>query len=59
MHDTTTINGTERKQVYCLVRVYDLLKEKVGVRVFIDPPRFSGSELQFESKGWRVKQPVV
>ena len=41
--------GVGRRDVYCIVRVYDLVKEKIGVRLFIDPWRYRDLELKFDT----------
>jgi hypothetical protein len=52
--------GTEdpagRKQVYCIVRVYNLLSDKIGIRIYIDPWRFRDRQLEFSpTDKWKVK----
>lgn len=48
--------GRTRRQVYCIVRVYDLLSDKIGVKLFIDPWRFRDGQLTFDTTDkWRVK----
>ncbi len=46
----------QRNQVYCIIRVYNLLSEQIGVRFFIDPWRFRERRLEFgTTEKWKVK----
>ncbi|KAI8941154.1 hypothetical protein NX059_002391 [Plenodomus lindquistii] len=46
---------TQHSDVYVIVRVYDLMTSNVGMKIFVDPMRFLGKELQFEAKEWTGK----
>ncbi|KAJ4318583.1 hypothetical protein N0V94_004361 [Neodidymelliopsis sp. IMI 364377] len=41
-------------KVYVLLRVYDMLKPDVGLEIFVDPIRFKGTKLEFETEQWYV-----
>ena len=47
------------KAVYVILRVFNLGKESMGVKVFVDPEsmRLAG-ELDFEAETWRVEASV-
>ncbi len=46
----------QRNRVYCIIRVYNLLSEQIGVRFFIDPWRFRESQLEFgTTEKWKVR----
>lgn len=46
----------DRNQVYCVVRVYNLLSDEIGIRFYIDPWRFRKGRLRFRTNdGWKVK----
>jgi hypothetical protein len=46
----------QRNQVYCIIRVYNLLSEQIGVRFFIDPWRFRERQLEFgTTEKWKVR----
>jgi len=46
----------QRNQVYCIIRVYNLLSEQIGVRFFIDPWRFRERRLEFgTTEKWKVR----
>lgn len=50
------VKSPDRTQVYCIVRIYDLLKDKIGIRIFIDPWRLREQQLEFGTTDkWRVK----
>lgn len=45
-----------RNRVYCIIRVYNLLSEQIGVRFFIDPWRFRERRLEFgTTEKWKVQ----
>lgn len=45
-----------RKQVYCIVRIYNLLSDRIGIRLFIDPWRFREGRLEFgTTEKWKVR----
>lgn len=55
MRKLGTVEDHSRGQVYCLVRVYNLLTDRIGIRFYIDPWRFRDSKLQFGTTDkWRV-----
>tara|TARA_R110002003_G_scaffold27_27_gene1529 strand:+ start:5311 stop:5484 length:174 start_codon:yes stop_codon:yes gene_type:complete len=41
-------------RVYVILRVYDMLAPSVGLKCFVDPLRFKGGRLEFESELWYV-----
>lgn len=41
-------------KVYVILRVYDLLTPNVGLKIFVDPLRFKGTQLEFETEQWYV-----
>jgi hypothetical protein len=46
----------QHNQVYCIIRVYNLLSEQIGVRFFIDPWRFRERRLEFGTmEKWKVR----
>jgi hypothetical protein len=46
----------QRNRVYCIIRVYNLLSEQIGVRFFIDPWRFRERRLEFgTTEKWKVR----
>ncbi|KAJ9605358.1 hypothetical protein H2200_010015 [Cladophialophora chaetospira] len=56
MRKLGTQDNSARKQVYCLVRVYNLLSDKIGIRFYIDPWRFREGRLEFgTTEKWKVK----
>jgi hypothetical protein len=49
-------HDTGRRQVYCIVRVYNLLSEQIGISFFIDPWRFREGRLEFgTTEKWKVR----
>jgi hypothetical protein len=44
----------KRSQIYVIIRVYDLITPEVKMKVFVDPVRFMGEGLEFESERWVV-----
>lgn len=43
------------RQVYCIVRVYNLLSDQIGISFFIDPWRFREGRLEFGTTAkWKV-----
>lgn len=47
--------GLPRRQVYCLIRVYNLLTDCIGIRFFIDPWRYRDHGLEFGTTDkWKV-----
>ncbi|KIW23153.1 uncharacterized protein PV07_11373 [Cladophialophora immunda] len=56
MRELGTQEESERTRVYCIVRVYNLLSDKIGVRIYIDPWRFREGRLEFGTTDkWKVK----
>lgn len=56
MRELGTQENGERKRVYCIVRVYNLLSDKIGIRLYVDPWRFRESRLEFgTTEKWKVK----
>lgn len=56
MRELGTQENSERKQVYCIVRVYNLLSDNIGIRIYMDPWRFRDRELEFGTTDkWKVK----
>lgn len=56
MRNLGEINSYDRKQVYCIVRVYNLLSSKIGIRLFVDPWRFREGVLEFGTTDkWKVR----
>jgi hypothetical protein len=55
----TTPTPPQRRQkhrIYCIIRVYNLLSDQIGVRFFIDPWRFRERQLEFGTTDkWKVK----
>jgi hypothetical protein len=52
----TTPRQRQRNRVYCIIRVYNLLSEQIGVRFFIDPWRFRERRLEFgTTEKWKVR----
>jgi hypothetical protein len=50
----------QRNRVYCIIRVYNLLSEQIGVRIFIDPWRFRERRLEFgTTEKWKVRAVMV
>ncbi len=48
--------STHENGVYCIVRVYNLLSEQIGIRFYIDPWRFREGRLEFDTtEKWKVK----
>ncbi|UPX10550.1 uncharacterized protein EKO05_0001202 [Ascochyta rabiei] len=43
-----------RNKVYVILRVYDMLTPDVGLEIFVDPLRFKGTKLDFETEQWYV-----
>ncbi|KAH6642718.1 hypothetical protein C7974DRAFT_469017 [Boeremia exigua] len=41
-------------KVYVILRVYDMLTPNVGLDIFVDPIRFKGTKLEFETEQWYV-----
>lgn len=41
-------------KVYVILRVYDMLTPNVGLEIFVDPLRFKGTKLEFETEQWYV-----
>lgn len=47
--------GRRVRQVYCIVRVYNLLSDQIGISFFIDPWRFREGRLEFGTTAkWKV-----
>jgi hypothetical protein len=52
----TPLRQRQRNRVYCIIRVYNLLSEQIGVRFFIDPWRFRERRLEFgTTEKWKVR----
>jgi hypothetical protein len=52
----TPLRQRQRSSVYCIIRVYNLLSEQIGVRFFIDPWRFRERRLEFgTTEKWKVR----
>lgn len=52
----TPPHGRRSNRVYCIVRVYNLLSNKIGVRFYIDPWRFREGKLEFGTTDkWKVR----
>jgi hypothetical protein len=50
----------QHSRVYCIIRVYNLLSEHIGVRFFIDPWRFRERRLEFgTTEKWKVRVVMV
>ncbi|OAG34109.1 hypothetical protein AYO21_11750 [Fonsecaea monophora] len=50
-----TKHNAPRRQVYCIVRVYNLLSNQIGISFFIDPWRFREGRLEFDTTDkWKV-----
>ena len=41
-------------KVYVIMRVFDLMEQDVGLKIFVDPLRFKETELNFEAEQWFV-----
>ncbi|KAH9866598.1 hypothetical protein J1614_008290 [Plenodomus biglobosus] len=41
-------------KVYVILRVYDMLTPDVALEIFVDPIRFKGTKLEFETEQWYV-----
>lgn len=41
-------------KVYVILRVYDMLTPNVGLEIYVDPIRFKGTKLEFETEQWYV-----
>jgi hypothetical protein len=41
-------------QVYVLMHVFGLMTADIGMKIFVDPYRFRGTKLEFESEQWFV-----
>jgi hypothetical protein len=41
-------------KVYVIMRVYDLMDDEVGLKIFVDPVRHRATKLKFESEKWCV-----
>ncbi len=56
MRKLGTQESRERKEIYCIVRVYNLLSDKIGIKIYIDPWRFREGRLEFGTTlKWKVK----
>ncbi|KAH7070360.1 hypothetical protein BKA63DRAFT_605622 [Paraphoma chrysanthemicola] len=44
----------QNKRVYVILRVYDMLAPEIGLKIFVDPLRFKGDRLEFETEQWYV-----
>ncbi|KAH7082057.1 hypothetical protein FB567DRAFT_581505 [Paraphoma chrysanthemicola] len=44
----------QNKKVYVILRVHDMLTPEVGLKIFVDPLRFKGNRLEFETEQWYV-----
>jgi hypothetical protein len=48
-------HDTGHRQAYCIVRVYNLLSDQIGICFFIDPWRFREGRLEFgTTEKWKV-----
>ena len=54
MEDMALEDSQQPSQVYVILRVYDLMKSNVGLKIFVDPSRFKGTRLDFETEKWYV-----
>jgi hypothetical protein len=52
MHDMAVQAGQEPTRVYVIMRVFNLLSENKGLKVFVDPVRLKETHLTFEAEGW-------
>lgn len=41
-------------KIYVILRVFHLMSANVGLKIFVDPFRFKGSILDFETENWHV-----
>ncbi|KAF2020387.1 hypothetical protein BU24DRAFT_487023 [Aaosphaeria arxii CBS 175.79] len=54
MH-SMVVDRAHPSQVYVIFRVYNLTLRSIGMKTFVDPPRFQGTKLNFEAESWLVK----
>ncbi|KAF2825039.1 hypothetical protein CC86DRAFT_420454 [Ophiobolus disseminans] len=54
MENMALEEDTPPSRVYVILRVYDLTRPNVGLKIFVDPMRFKGRELDFEAEKWYV-----
>ena len=56
MRELGTQEENEKQKVYCIVRVYNLLSDNIGFRIYIDPWRFREGRLEFGTTDkWKVR----
>lgn len=53
IYDTAIEQNERPKEVFVLIRVYNLLERKPRFKVFVDPGRLEGTMLEFDQQ-WTV-----
>jgi hypothetical protein len=46
--------GQRPRKVYVIFRVFNLLREDIGMRIFVDPWSLKHSALKFVAENWKV-----
>ena len=56
MQQQCLIPGTHPREIYVIVRVFDLAKGQIGVKVVVDPVAMQHrGELELKPSGWIAK----
>lgn len=52
MHKMAVKADQEPTRVYVIVRVFDVLSKDKGCKIFVDPVRLKGTDIEFEAERW-------
>jgi hypothetical protein len=52
MRDMTVRTGRLPTRIYVIMRVFDVLSDDKELKIFVDPVRLEGINLEFEAEGW-------
>lgn len=52
---TMALREQVSEKIYMICRVYNLGKETLGVKIYVDPYVHMGRSLAFKETGWTVK----
>lgn len=59
MQDMALVDGQISQKIYVIFRVYDLGKESLNVKIYVDPEAYRrGGSLEFTQHTWTVR-PIV
>ena len=54
MQDMALVEGQVSRKIYIICRVYNLGRENLNMKIYVDPEAHSGRSLAFEAHTWTV-----